>query len=48
MSCPDCGTLMNRHAEKLIKTITPDEREVVAAVYACPACGKIEAEEIRE
>jgi hypothetical protein len=31
---------MNRHAEKLIN------EEIVAAIHYCPACGKVEAEEV--
>jgi hypothetical protein len=32
---------MNRHAEKPLKTA--EEAEVIASIYCCPACGKIEA-----
>jgi len=50
--CPNCGTLMNRHAEKPLKEASPEESVhfdtvlggVVAAMYCCPGCGKVEAE----
>jgi C4-type Zn-finger protein len=41
MRCPDCGATMNHHAEKPIKT--PFGDEVIADIYYCPACGKVEA-----
>lgn len=44
MRCPDCDTLMNRHAEKLIKDAHALEGEVVASIHYCPGCGKVEAE----
>jgi predicted RNA-binding Zn-ribbon protein involved in translation (DUF1610 family) len=52
MHCPHCGTLMNRHAEKSIKEthlensplFDPRLEGVIAAIYCCPACGKVEME----
>ena len=44
MSCPSCGTLMNRHAEKLIKDSHVPGGEVLASIHYCPKCGKVEAE----
>jgi ribosomal protein S27AE len=44
MRCPSCGTLMNRHAEKLIKDSHIPEGEVLASIHYCPKCGKVEAE----
>jgi ribosomal protein S27AE len=44
MRCPSCGTLMNRHAEKLIKDPHVPEGEVIASIHYCPKCGKVEAE----
>ena len=44
MHCPNCGTLMNRHAEKPIKDSRRPEGEVIASIYYCPDCGKVEAE----
>jgi len=52
MHCPNCGALMNRHAEKSIKETHPEESSlfdpmiegVLAAIYCCPRCGKIEME----
>ncbi len=51
MMCPECGTAMNHHAEKLV-----DPRDALEAVrvdaalgglleehHACPQCGKGEA-----
>jgi len=43
---------MNRHAEKPLKEASPEESVhfdtvlggVVAAMYCCPGCGKVEAE----
>jgi predicted RNA-binding Zn-ribbon protein involved in translation (DUF1610 family) len=51
MHCPHCGVSMNRHAEKLLKTVDPDDAPhlesifggVVAAIHYCPNCGKVEA-----
>ena len=45
MSCPNCGALMNLHAEKPVKEPTVPEGEMVAYVYYCPNCGKVEAVE---
>ena len=44
MYCPSCGTLMNRHAEKLVKDSEMPEGEAVASIHYCPGCGKVEAE----
>jgi predicted RNA-binding Zn-ribbon protein involved in translation (DUF1610 family) len=41
MHCPDCGTLMNRHAEKQVK-LPHAESDVIASIHSCPACGKVE------
>ena len=51
MRCPNCGTLMNRHAEKLLKAGHPEESvpsdtildELIASIHCCPGCGKVEA-----
>ena len=40
MHCPKCGTPMNRHAEKPLKTAA-EETEVIASIHYCPACGKV-------
>jgi DNA-directed RNA polymerase subunit M/transcription elongation factor TFIIS len=42
MNCPNCGTPMNRHAEKLLQEA--DRDEAVTSIYCCPNCGKVEAE----
>jgi predicted RNA-binding Zn-ribbon protein involved in translation (DUF1610 family) len=42
MRCPDCGTLMNRHAQKTVKDPQASESEVTASIHYCPACGKVE------
>jgi len=50
MVCPDCGVEMNRHAEKVDYTTSPDEWSATDAqfggileeVHSCPACGKTE------
>jgi hypothetical protein len=44
MHCPDCGTLMNRHAEKLVKDPHAPGGEIIASIHYCPACGKVEAQ----
>jgi len=44
MGCPNCGTLMNRHAEKPVKDAHALEGEVIASIHYCPGCGKVEAE----
>jgi C4-type Zn-finger protein len=44
MYCPSCGAPMNRHAEKTIKDPQVPEGEVIASIYCCPKCGKVEAE----
>ena len=45
MSCPNCGALMNLHAEKPVKEPSVPEGEAVACIYYCPNCGKVEAVE---
>ena len=44
MRCPRCGAPMNHHAEKTIKEPHVPEGEVIASIYYCAACGKVEAE----
>ena len=52
MRCPDCDTLMNRHAEKPVKDPGPEESRsfdavlggTIAVIHCCPGCGKVEAE----
>jgi predicted RNA-binding Zn-ribbon protein involved in translation (DUF1610 family) len=53
MHCPNCGTLMNRHAEKPIRDTRPDESMsfdtivdgvITSSIHYCPGCGKVEAE----
>jgi len=43
MRCPECGTLMNKHAEKPVM-VTGDE--IILAIHCCPKCGKVESEEL--
>jgi predicted RNA-binding Zn-ribbon protein involved in translation (DUF1610 family) len=43
MQCPNCGTVMNRHAEKAVKNPRAPEGEVIASIHYCPGCGKVEA-----
>jgi ribosomal protein S27AE len=44
MRCPNCGTSMNPHAEKLIKSPQAPDGEILASIHYCPGCGKVEAE----
>ena len=49
MKCPDCGTEMNHHADKLDYGAEADEAAdtgeggVVIEAHACPACGRAAA-----
>ncbi len=51
MTCPKCGTPMNHQAEKLVQAATEEEAAaqspaldgLVVLVFACPACGWIDA-----
>jgi len=44
MHCPDCGALMNHHADKPVTKPDVPEVEVIVLIYCCPNCGKVEAE----
>jgi ribosomal protein S27AE len=38
--CPNCGTLMTHHADKVVPAAASDETQVViAAARACSGCG---------
>jgi len=41
LMCPECGTEMNHHADKLIYegNLRPDLGGVIQELYRCPACG---------
>ena len=47
MRCPECGTEMNHHADKLVEptdradeaVIDPALGGIVEEVHTCPACG---------
>jgi len=44
MQCPECGAIMNHHADKLMyeSAAEPDGASssgVIAEFYRCPACG---------
>ena len=42
--CPNCGTPMTHHADKVVPAATASEGDVVmAAARACPACGTHQA-----
>jgi hypothetical protein len=51
MTCSECGSEMNRQAEKLVHPVTPEESSgmtgeldgVIVIVFACPACGWIDS-----
>jgi len=49
MRCPRCGTIMNRHAEKLILTvgssipIDPALGGYIEEMHGCPNCGNVES-----
>lgn len=47
MTCADCGTEMNHHADKLDYGVVPDEAPdaaegegVVIEAHTCPDCGR--------
>ncbi|HEV2761441.1 MAG TPA: hypothetical protein VGV38_00505 [Pyrinomonadaceae bacterium] len=47
MQCPDCGTQMNHHANKLDYTAAPFDEEaasagVVVEAHTCRDCGRTE------
>ena len=46
MTCPNCGVMMNQHAEKLDYSVAtpldPKFGGVVQEVHSCPGCGKTE------
>ena len=44
MHCPDCGALMNHHADKPVTKSDVPEVEVIVLIHCCPNCGKVEAE----
>ena len=44
MHCPDCGALMNHHADKPVTKSDVPVVEVIVLIYCCPNCGKVEAE----
>jgi hypothetical protein len=44
MDCPDCGELMNHHADKPVTKSDVSEVEVILLIYCCSGCGKVEAE----
>jgi len=44
MRCPNCGMLMNLHAEKPVKETDAPEGEIIASIHSCPGCGKVESE----
>jgi ribosomal protein S27AE len=41
--CPNCGTAMNHHADKLVylcaEALTPGDGELLEEFYRCPHCG---------
>ena len=37
--CPECGTPMNRHADKLVYVNEGKLEEVIEEFHRCPACG---------
>jgi ribosomal protein S27AE len=39
MKCPECGALMNHHADKLDYGAA-EEGGVVVEAHACPGCGR--------
>jgi len=42
--CPNCGTLMTHHADKVVPAAATSENDVViAAARACGACGAQQA-----
>jgi predicted RNA-binding Zn-ribbon protein involved in translation (DUF1610 family) len=54
LRCPQCGTMMNRHAEKVVHPDTPGDLALVDAAlggvleetHACPGCGNVEARRV--
>lgn len=37
--CPRCGKPMTHHADKVVPSAATEDAMVIAAAYACPACG---------
>jgi ribosomal protein S27AE len=37
--CPECGTPMNHHADKLVYVSESKLQEVIEEFHRCPACG---------
>jgi predicted RNA-binding Zn-ribbon protein involved in translation (DUF1610 family) len=44
MDCPNCGALMNHHADKPLTKPDVPEGQVIVLIFYCPHCGKVEAE----
>jgi len=45
LTCPQCGTAMNRHASKEVHSAgeTTGDREVLLEIHTCPGCGALES-----
>jgi len=50
MKCPECGSEMNHHADKIdySSTAVPDAinvdlGEIVTEIHTCPECGRVAA-----
>jgi hypothetical protein len=55
LSCPECGSEMNRHAEKLVyvesaadlRLMDLGSQGLLEEIHACAGCGNVESRRVR-